>query len=780
MKRGKIQNIIVTHEDITERKRAEKALEKSKQFLNETGRMAKVGGWELDVRTLEVSWTEETYLIHEIPLGYKPPWEKAIDFFHPDEREKLGTAIQKAIEHGEPYNMENRFITAKGKHLWTHTICQPIIVDGKTVKLTGTFQDITERKQAENALRENEKKYRTLFDMESDALALIDAETGNILEVNKTFINLYGYSRDEVLQMKNTDFSSEPDKTQKANHDRKEIIPIRWHKKKDGTVFPTEIAAKFFNYQGKDVNIVAIRDITKRNKTEEHLNFLSSITERISDSILVTNNNFEITYINKAFEKLYGYSLKELKGKTPDILNAEPATEKIMQELFETVTRGETFFTENRNKRKDGSVFYCEYKVMPLKNKNNEIYASTGIHRDITERKKAAEEKKRVYEYAAKQEKHALVGQIAGKMAHDFNNILGIVMGNTELSLLDCKDAATQKTLELIFEQTLRGRNLTKNLVAFAKDQEPKQQFFSVNKKIDLVLNLLQKDLERIDMIKEASHGIPDLLADPGMIEHALVNLLQNSIHAISMIERPKIIIRTFHKDKNIYFEIEDNGCGIPKKTLDRIYEPAFTMKGSNDITNSYKPGIKGTGYGMANVKKYIEQHKGNIVIDSKVGEGTRITINFPVIKKELTKKEIVELKKETLSFEKYILLVEDEPAISEVQYKILTHEPCNHKVDIVATAQMAVDLFNRNKYDFVSLDYILPGELSGMDVYNHIRKTNKTIPILFVSGNLDFLESIKELKSNDPWVEHVSKPCQNKDYVDSINKLLEQVLAEQ
>ncbi len=244
--------------------------------------------------------------------------------------------------------------------------------------------------------------------------------------------------------------------------------------------------------------------------------------------------------------------------------------------------------------------------------------------------------------------------------------------------------------------------------------------------------------------------------------------------------EQEFIKTTTFHQDKNIYLEIEDNGCGIPEEALDRIYEPAFTMKGSNDITNSYKPDIQGTGYGMANVKKYIEQHKGNIVIDSKIGKGTKITISFPVIKKELTEKEIIEIQKETFYFEKYILLVEDEQAISDVQYKILTHEPCNHKVDTAANAQVAIDLFTRNRYDFVSLDYILPGELNGMDVYKHIRKSNKSIPILFVSGNLDFLESIKELKHEDPCIDHVAKPCQNKDYVDSINKLLEQVSTEQ
>ncbi|MBU2454384.1 MAG: response regulator, partial [Proteobacteria bacterium] len=369
---------------------------------------------------------------------------------------------------------------------------------------------------------------------------------------------------------------------------------------------------------------------------------------------------------------------------------------------------------------------------------------------------------------------------IAGKMAHDFNNILGIIMGNTELALIDCKDAQTRKTLELIFEQSVRGKNLTKNLVAFAKDQEPKQVFFRISEKIDLVLNLMRKDLTGIELLKEETPGVPELLADPGMIEHALVNLIQNSIHALSQVEYPRISIRTYSRENSICFEIEDNGCGIPKEHLESIYEPSFTLKGGKDLTSSYGSGIKGTGYGMANVKKYIEQHKGSILVESKSGSGTRFTISLPVIEKELTKQEKTELRTEKGHFEKYILLVEDETDISDIQYRILTQEPCNHKVDIANNGQVAMDLIGRNTYDLVSLDYILPGNINGMDIYHHIRTIDKTIPILFISGNIEFLESIKELKQKDAWIDHLSKPCQNKEYVNSINKLFESALAAQ
>lgn len=119
------------------------------------------------------------------------------------------------------------------------------------------------------------------------------------------------------------------------------------------------------------------------------------------------------------------------------------------------------------------------------------------------------------------------------------------------------------------------------------------------------------------------------------------------------------------------------------------------------------------------------------------------------------------------------ILLVEDEQDISDVQYRILTHEPLHHKVDMAASGRTAIDLLNRNRYDLISLDYILPGEINGMDIYHHIRKTDKIVPVLFISGNIEFLESIKDLKQKDPYIDHVSKPCKNMDYIRCINTLL-------
>lgn len=522
------------------------------------------------------------------------------------------------------------------------------------------------------------------------------------------------------------------------------------------------------------VNEKLLQEINERKITEKELidseNRFKTLHNASFGGITIHDKGV-ILDCNQGLSEMTGFSVEELIGMDGLKLIATEWREPVMEKIL----AGFESPYEVEGLRKDNTRYDLRIQAKNIPYHGRTVRVTE--FRDITESKLAEKEKINAQKTAAEQRQLALVGQIAGKMAHDFNNILGIVMGNAELSLQFCKDEETKKTLEIIFNQTLRGKNLTKNLVAFAKNQEPKQEFFKITDKIDLVINLLKKDLAGIEIIKKNNKNLPELLADPGMIEHALVNLFQNSIHAMSKVENPKIVIRTYQFENNICFQIEDNGCGIPKKQLNKIYEPSFTLKGSKDIERLYKDDIRGTGYGMANVKKYIQQHKGEILVESDFRVGTKFTVRLPIIKKELTREEKSEILKSKLKTGKQILLVEDESAVSSIQNRVLTHEPCNHKVDIAISGMDAIDLFEKNKYDFISLDYILQGNMNGMDVYRQVRKMNKEIPILFVSGNIEFLESIKKVKQKDPYIDHVSKPCMNKDYVNSINKLLGSVI---
>ena len=642
-------------------------------------------------------------------------------------------------------------------------------------------REIQGRKQIEDTLHASERRFKELIKNSSDSITILNKD-GLQIYVSDVVEKMLGYKPSELINIpviKEMIHPEDQELTQaaflKIIQEGKGSAQYR-HRHKNGTWVYLE-GWGTNQLENPDIGgvVVNVRDITERRQAENAL-MESEILYRkmIENSPLgmhfySLNNSKQLIFnsANPAADQLLGIDNSQFMGKTiqeafPGLIQTE-----LPDRFRDAAQKGIPWATDQIVYHDNQITGAFEVRIFQTTPGNMAV-----VFADITERKQAEAEKLMAQKIADENEKQALVGQIAGKIAHDFNNILGIIMGNTELSLLDCQEPETKKTLELIYEQTMRGKNLTKNLVAFAKDQEPKQEFFRISEKIDLVLNLMRKDLEGIEVVKEEHPGVPELLADPGMIEHALVNLIQNSIHALSMVEHPVITIRTYSRDNHICFEIEDNGCGISKENMENIYEPSFTLKGNKDVTGSYKAGIKGTGYGMSNVKKYITQHKGIISIESKLASGTRFTIILPVIKKELTKEEKTQIRTGKAHFEKYILLVEDETAISDIQYAILTQEPCNHKIDVANNGKVAMDLFGRNTYDLISLDYSLPGQINGMDVYNHIRKTNKVVPVLFISGNIEFLESIKDLKKKDPNIDHLSKPCKNIDYVNSINKL--------
>jgi PAS domain S-box-containing protein len=197
--RGKWMGMWSSNRDITERKRADEALKKSNQLLNDIGEMAKVGGWELDLSTKEVSWTEETCRIHGVRPGYSPKLEEALSFYASESRPALEAVLKKAAETGEPYDLEGLFIPSCGKNkIWVRSLGKAVYSGGKIVKLTGTFQNIDKYKRAEEALRENEEKLRSVIKYSVDGIVIAD-ERGAIVEWNRGQERLTGLKRSDML-----------------------------------------------------------------------------------------------------------------------------------------------------------------------------------------------------------------------------------------------------------------------------------------------------------------------------------------------------------------------------------------------------------------------------------------------------------------------------------------------------------------------------------------------------------------------------------------------------
>ena len=525
-------------------------------------------------------------------------------------------------------------------------------------------------------------------------------------------------------------------------------------------------AGIFVIWRNSTLKLIMQVRLSEARAGEQHL---KKIVEFLPIPIAEYDFDLNINYANQAGLKTFGFTQQDIDRGLNLMQILDHQERHRIYQWIKAIKNGEKqvpLIVSTR--RKDG-------RLMPGRVISQRIFKEgecTGMRLcfiDMTEQFKAEQASIR----AVEMEKYVLVGQVAGKMAHDFNNVLGAIMGNAELSLLDCQDPDTRTTLEIILEQVKRGRILTQNLVAFAKDQEITEKYFNINEKMDLVLRLLKKDLQGINIIREYEPDPPDLLADPGMIEHALVNLIQNAVHAMVQTENPELHLSTKSCKDSLTISIHDNGCGVPQAFADKIFLPAFSLKGSRNVTRAYPEDLKGTGYGLSNVKKYIDKHKGTIRFTSQEGKGTKVTITLPLTAKDLLPEEKEKLVEKKLVCRKQILIVEDEEAIALVLKKIMTSAPFFHTVDIARDANTAVILLSEKQFDLISLDYVLSGRRNGLDIYEHIRKSRTSLPVIFISGNFRFLESMEALKEKDPYVDHLSKPFENLEYADKVNDWL-------
>jgi PAS domain S-box-containing protein len=264
---GRAIGLIGTSMDITERKQAEESLIKSKQLLSETESIGKVGGWEIDVNTMLTNWTNELYRIHEVDFDYNPNVANGIDFYPPDSRPIIEKAVQRAIEFGEPFDLELDIITAKGNPRKVHAIGK---TDQEQRRVYGFFQDITEPKQLEKSSKISEDRIQNIFEQANDGIYIFSADN-QYLNANEAGLQLLGYTKDELLQMNVSDVLHPDEISRLAVEPPKMMSGIphlaEWiHLRKDGSTFPGEVSAKRLN----DYSYLAIvRDLTNRKKAEE-------------------------------------------------------------------------------------------------------------------------------------------------------------------------------------------------------------------------------------------------------------------------------------------------------------------------------------------------------------------------------------------------------------------------------------------------------------------------------------------------------------------------------
>ncbi len=535
-----------------------------------------------------------------------------------------------------PTNMEGIAQRRDGSHFPVHAdVARVNLADGPAIL---TFlADISERKQAEEALKESEEKFRKAFMTGADGFFIGETDGAKLIEVNDCFANMFGYTREEVIGKIPSELGlyDNPAVRQKLISEyvsKGEVRNLELKgRKRSGEPLTALVSISVLQGSEGRLALGVVRDITEHKLAEATLVRLRHAVDASGEVIYMTNPEGIFSFVNPEFTHLYGYTESEVVGKvTPRILQSGTMTARDYSRFWETLMSKRVARGEVTNKAQDGRLVYVQSSVSPVLNEQGAITGFLAIQRDVTERK-------RLEQQFLQAQKMEAVGRLAAGVAHDFNNLLTIINGHSELMLKRlAPDNPARGSLAEIKDAGERAGGLTRQLLAFSRQQVRTSRVLDLNALVTNSIKMLQRLIgEDVELVFKPGPDLGMVSADPAHIEQVLMNLAVNSRDAMPDGGKLTIEISNLLADQAyatghypmppgpyVMLAVSDTGCGMDEKTRSQVFEPFFTTKG---------PG-KGTGLGLATVYGIVKQNGGYIWVYSELGKGTTFKIYLPVV----------------------------------------------------------------------------------------------------------------------------------------------------
>ncbi len=529
---------------------------------------------------------------------------------------------------------------------------QDYLVKGEYDKklLEKTIRYAIERKQNQELLKRSEEEYKLLFESNPIPMWAYDVETLGIVTVNAAAILYYGYSRDEFSKLTIEDIMSNDGIMELQQNPGLRKTSAWRHKRKDDAVIFVEIVSHDIVLGGIKSRLVAAYDVTERTKVEGYLRLLESVITNANDAVLVTEAELidlpgpKIVYVNDAFTTMTGYTVEEVIGKTPRMLQGPKTDKQEIARIRESLQKRESIEVEIINYKKNGEEFWTDFTIVPVWDKEGGLTHWVAIQRDVTARKRHEEmtrenlerqvkERTRELNEALSKEKELveLKSKFVAIASHEFRTPLATInfaTGYMRDYLNKLSPAEIEKKLESIEKQVRHMTFLLDDVLTLGKSESGKTKVIA--RKIN-IHDFFQNIVEEVLYSSKSSHSvnfsfessIKEIEIDEKLLRNIFINLLSNAIKFSPGATEVLLEIKTV--DTELLISVTDYGVGIPKNEFDQIFDPFH--RGSN------AGAIQGTGLGLSIVKKAVELLEGALDFKSEVGKGSEFTVGFNIMK---------------------------------------------------------------------------------------------------------------------------------------------------
>ena len=734
---GAATHVVGTFADVHEAKRVEAELRRSEDLRRIAGRLARVGGWSLDPDGTTY-WTEELHRILESPLGAgSPPLDAAVDMYPPGHRERIADAVQRALEHGEPFDLELEIETFSGRRLPVRAIGEPVADEtGRVRQVLGAFQDVSDLWRLIERAEEIGRRLRSTFENMTDALFTLDREW------NFTYLN----RRAGPLLQRNVDELVGKNVWEEFPEAVGSPLYLQYHEAVDEGVAkeieeyyyePLDTWFRVMAYPSDDGLAVYFSDVGDQHdmrvairQREREMEYQAALLDAATDAIIVRDLDGIVTYWNRSAQKMYGWGAGEAIGRQIRVLlhhdaDAFAAADAVVRQVGEW--SGDL---RVRNRRGDTITVAARWTLIDDPDRGHRVLA---INSDVTEQR-------RLERHLNRAQRLESIGTLAGGVAHDLNNMLSPVLLAGEMLRERETDRERAELIDIVVDSTRRGADLIRQLLSFARGEDGERAEVAVGELFDRVHSIVRETFPKnVSVQLTIEDDLDPVVGDATQLQQVLLNLAVNARDAMPGGGIISCSARNVDLDAQylastgdgvpgrfVLIEIEDQGQGMSSAVLERAFEPFFTTKELG----------AGTGLGLSTSLGIVESHGGILRAYSELGKGTRVSVYLPT---PATARERVDEFQPppadaSLSGEgKTVLVVDDEAAIRATTRMTLEH--AGYTVVEASNGAEAVAAFAANSnVDLVLMDMMMP-VMDGPAAIHALQVLTPDVRIIAASG---------------------------------------------